>query len=573
MVFAIRLCLLATTLLLLHLASHRRVTRARLNKIEPPSLSSIQRIAPRAAKVESLQLGDAVGYQVLDANGKSLGLAITTFPEADKVIGYSGASNVLLLLDENQRVQAAGLIDSGDTAEHVAQVVGDEDFWQQFNGLTQGEPGESKVDGVSGATLTSLAIAEGIQLRMSGRKSSLRFPDAITLEEVRAMRPEVEAIGDSANGLLPLLDANAAEVGWVARTGEIVDAEEGYQGPTELLLIFDLSGVLTHVRIRKSFDNEPYVGYVKQEYSFWAKFKGRNLSELGGLDLEREEIEGVSGATMTSLAVARTIRESVKRLQDEKLASGPRRSWNWSVTEIATGTLAFASLIWSRSRWRSRRIPRAVWQLTCFVVIGCWAGNLISLALLAGWTSGGMQIRLAPGLSLLLLIAFLSPMLSKQNVYCDHVCPHGALQQWLSRWRVVRPVNKKKVASSEVVGQEKPRESRIALMFAQLLRWLALTPWLALIAAAGWLLFRWPVPLSWLEPFDAYSWRIGLTISAIVWLFSIGLAMLKPMVYCRTLCPTGKAIDYVRRSSHGGLRWFDAAMLVVALLAWWQVVI
>jgi len=568
-VFAMRISLLVVAICGLHQASQRGMARARFLQRESPSLVAVQQLAPTAVRLAAVQVGAGqqvagLGYRVFDSAGESLGVAITTSPEADAIVGYSGANNVLLLLDDRQRVVAAGLLHSGDTAEHAAQVVGDKEFWLQFDGLAMGESTELKVDGVSGATLTSLAIAEGIQLRMSGRKLSLRFPDAITLAEVQELLPQVMKIGGelgvgetgsgAAGGLMTLEGADGKQLGWAARTGEVVDAEEGYQGPTELILLFDVSGVLTQVRIRKSFDNEPYVGYVRQEYSFWSKFKGRNLSELAALDVEKEEIEGVSGATMTSLAVARTIGEAVKRLQAARPPEAVRRQWNWSLSELATACLAGMSLIWSRSKWRGRKWPRLIWQGICFVVIGVWTGNLISLALLAGWMGSGVPYRLAPGLSVLLAVAIFWPAISKQNVYCDHLCPHGALQQWIGRWRGASLKHR----VSESRGN------------SVLLQVLAITPWLALLAAVGWLLFQWPVSLAWMEPFDAYSWRIGLSVSALVWIVSIVLAVRKPMVYCRVLCPTGKAIDFVRRGKRMRLGWVDTGVLAVAAVAWWR---
>ncbi len=563
-VLAVRLSLLVVALAGLHQASQRGILRAQLAQREPPSLAAVQQLAPTAARLEAVQFGAAqltselqsaaIGYRVFNSSGESLGIAITTSPEADSIVGYSGANNVLLLLDDRQRILGAGLLRSGDTAEHAAQVVEDPQFWSQFDGLAMGESTELDIDGVSGATLTSLAIAEGIQLRMSGRKLSLRFPDPIALAEVQQLLPEATKIGEEVSGLLRLEGAGGEHLGWVARTGEVVDAEEGYQGPTELLLLFDVAGVLKQVRIRKSFDNEPYVGYVKQEYSFWARFKGRNLSELAALDVEKEEIEGVSGATMTSLAVARTIGEAVRRLQVERAAQVPKRQWNWSISELATACVAGASLLWSRSKWRGRKWPRLIWQAVCVVVIGGWTGNLISLALLAGWTGAGVSYRLAPGLSVLLVVAVLWPVFSKQNVYCDHVCPHGVLQQWLGRWR----------RSSEV-GVLRARRG-----YGTLQRILSVTPWVALLAAAGWLLFQWPVELAWLEPFDAYSWRIGWSLSGLVWLSSLLLAVRRPMLYCRLLCPTGKALDYVRRGKRMRFSWVDVGVLAVAALAWWQ---
>ncbi len=586
--FWLRIALLILAIWGLHATSQRNLERARLAEIEPPSLASVQRVMPVAARVEAVASRDGASYRVYDANDKLRGMVITTAPEADSIVGYSGSHNVLLLLDEQQQVLATALIRSNDTTEHVAQVVGDDEFWRQFNGMSMGEASDRQIDGVSGATLTSLSIAEGIQLRLSGRKLSLRFPNAIRLEEIQALWPQVASIGEPSSdgapsdgapsdgapsdgaiaGLQALQDTDGEQLGWAARTGEVVDAEEGYQGPTELLLLFDLSGVLTQVRIRSSFDNEPYVGYVRQEYSFWYKFKGRNFSQLAALDLDKEEIEGVSGATMTSLAVARTIRESMKQLQDKREKITPRRLWNWSLAELATASIALAGIAWSRSRWRSKTWLRLTWQALCFVVIGCWAGNLISLALIAGWTHGGIPVRLAPGLSLLLLVAVVWPVLSKQNVYCDHICPHGAAQQWLSRLN--GQLNGRLKGRSRLVSKLKP--SRWDDWVAGLIKLLSITPWLALVVSAVWLLSKWRVPLAWLEPFDAYAWRIGLSVSSVVWLASLALSALKPMAYCRVLCPTGKAIDYVRRSPRVKLGWRDAAVLVVAVVAWSQAI-
>lgn len=98
-------------------------------------------------------------------------------------------------------------------------------------------------------TLTSLAIAEAIQLHISGQRQSLRFPDSITVEEAQTLVPEVARIGEAkANGLIRLLDADDVPLGWIARTGPLVDSEAGYQGPTELLLLIDNESVLENVR-------------------------------------------------------------------------------------------------------------------------------------------------------------------------------------------------------------------------------------------------------------------------------------------------------------------------------------
>ncbi len=542
----------------LHAAAAQRDAKTKFVAQGDLQLESVKTLLGESASLQAFPLGTSICYKVLDGAGEILAFAITTSPEANAVIGYSGPNNVLLLLDEDQRVTQAKLLSSGDTIEHAKQVENSTHFWQQFVGLSLGQPMTASIDGVSGATLTSLAIAEAIQLRISGQRQSLRFPDPISLDEVRGLLPEVGRMGEvKGNGLVPLFDADDAPQGWIARTGPLVDSEAGYQGPTELLLLIDNDNVLRNIKVRKSYDNEPYVGYVKQEYSFWSRFKGRSLTNLAELDIQQEEIEGVSGATMTSLAVARTITASIQRMQSQQSQVTSVRRWNWSPTEILTAALALVAIVWSRSPWRGRRWPRRIWQVSCFLLLGLLAGNLLSLALLAGWTRGGIQFQLAPGLSLLLVIAVAWPVLTKQNVYCDHICPHGAIQQWMIRRR--GPT----VERNSVGVAYKHDCGRVAF------KMLEFTPLLAIFAAMAWLLFNWSIPLAWLEPFDAYSWRIGLTFSSLVWLIGIGSAYARPMSYCRLMCPTGKLLGFIRRGQRTRRSWLgDLMLLVVVLTAW-----
>jgi NosR/NirI family transcriptional regulator, nitrous oxide reductase regulator len=576
--YSLRLLLIAAFITGLHTLATQRAARKLLNAQPTLALESVTRVLPSAARLELVMLGTDACYKVTDLAGHPLALAVTTSPQADRIIGYSGPSNILLLLDEQQRVTHASLLNSGDTVEHVNQVERDAAFWQQFVGRAMGQSYAGRVDGVSGATLTSLAIAESVLLRMSGQRQSLRFPDPIRIEEATSMLPEAVRIesAESVNsegvlegaGAVALYNSAGEPVGWIARTGPLVDSEEGYQGPTELLLAFNRDLVLVNAKIRKSYDNEPYVGYVKQEYSFWARFKGRSLADLAKLDLQQEGIEGVSGATMTSLAVARTLASSLQRVSESRGEPKRVRRWNWSIPEVATAVLALAGIVWSRSRWRGDRWPRWVWQCICLLVLGVFSGNLLSIALFAGWTRGGVPYTLAPGLCVLLIVAIVWPVISKQNVYCDHICPHGALQQWLIRRRSSQMREFLKADGKDKGGSESGR----SVKWKNRLWMLELTPILAIGTALGWVLWDWPVALAWLEPFDAYSWRIGFSVSALVWISSLALSYLRPMTYCRLLCPTGKILSFVRRSRRTNIsNWLDGLLGIMTTLVWWLV--
>ncbi|QDV24685.1 FMN-binding protein [Aureliella helgolandensis] len=514
---------------------------------------------------------------VRDASENSLGWVATTSPEADRIIGYSGPNNVLIAVDEKRRITGLELLSSGDTQEHADLVRRDEDFWQQFVGQAWEELAGLEMDGVSGATLTSLAIAEALALRTTGKRLSLRFPDPITLDDARLVCPKCTQLQRVERGSLQqweMYDASQQLLGTLVRTGPLVDSVEGYQGPTELVMWLsspDADGVpgnmltanslLEKVKIRSSYDNEPYVGYVRQEYGFWPLFAGRSLKSLGGIDLEAEKIEGVSGATMTSLAVAETIGLAATRIQN---LVGPQkkalaRGWNWSVTELATAVVAVLSLVWCRSHWRGRKWPRRLWQLGCFVILGIGTGNLLSIALFAGWTTAGVGPMLfAPGLAVLLAVALVSPVLLRQNVYCDHLCPHGALQQWARPLRVRIPHFCRPLPTLWGTSI-----SRLAV------RALKLSRGLVILAAIFWTVTETSIALTWLEPFDTYAWKVGVSASIVIWLLSLLLVLWRPMSYCQLACPTGHVLGMLksaRRTRHS--LWIDVPLLAVTMVVW-----
>lgn len=574
----LRVILLLALILSLHRLSASRRTHGNSLPLDLPQLlSEVQKDLPLAHSLRPLEADGML--EILDAQGERVGAMATTSPRADSVIGYSGPNNVLLILDSQQTIVACRLLSSGDTQDHVALVMSNAPFWQQFIGRSWGsgigtatDDQRFRVDGVSGATLTSLAIAEAIELRMSGQRLNLRFPTSPTVAEAQTLVPETkDLITCSWHGYEAWQPMNSSGeiLGTIVRTGNLVDSVEGYQGPTELLLWFDANDVLQNIKLRGSYDNQPYVGYVQQEYSFWPLFKQRTLAQLAAIDLEAEKIEGVSGATMTSIAVAQTIQLAAERLLKESLSDSSlttsvqaSRRWNWSLSEIATAVLALASIPWSRSHLRGRRIPRLLWQIACLLVLGVAAGNLLSIALFAGWTRGGIPVHLAPGLVTLIAVALVWPIANKSNVYCDQLCPHGIVQQW------IRPWHQRAIDRVPSNGSARSQRSRSAVS-----RWLAIglqwSSYGGIIAAFGWVAFQWPLALSAWEPFDAYAWRVGWSLSCVIWIASMLLAIWRPMSYCQLACPTGRLLDVLRRARRTRKAWLVEGVLIAAIVSIW----
>jgi hypothetical protein len=486
-------------------------------------------------------------WQLIDSGDRVVGWAARTLPEAANVVGYRGPTEAAVILDSDLNIAAVGLLGSADTEEHVAAVNGDDRFLNQFRGWTWGElPADLRVDAVSGATLTSLAMAEGVIKRMGDSRPSLVFPDPLDVQEVGDWFPEAAAI-DQPSG--DVLNERGERIGRVLRTGSLSDDLVGYQGPTELLIRLSSDEVIEAVKIRRSFDNEPYVDYVRTEAGFWKLFIGMSLEELAQFDPQQQGVEGVSGATMTSQTVADTLVAAAKgRVEIANESDSPSPNWmtatRWMPADLATIAMLLAAGWFSRLRWFRHRGLRQLWLVAVVIVIGLWAGNLISLALISGWSAEGIAWRLAPGLTAIAAVAMLLPPLSKANPYCNHLCPHGALQQ------LVKPTRSSR--------------RRVALS-PSMTRWLAWIPGITLVIAYLVLLI-WPsVDLSTWEPFHAYLFRIAGWGSIALALLSLVVAATVPMAYCRWGCPTGRMIDYVRFSAASG-RIHRADFVAVGLL-------
>jgi NosR/NirI family transcriptional regulator, nitrous oxide reductase regulator len=522
----------------------------------PPHLDLSRIALPRVVSVAPEADSEGM-WSLLDKDGASLGKLARTLPAAKSAIGYRGPSEAGIIFDQQLNVVDVQWLNSADTPEHVEAVKKNADFFKQFRKWQWGGPSSDvTIDGVSGATLTSLAFAKGIILRIGGERPSLVFPDTLQKSELKPWIPGSVTVDTTRNEAV-VRDEQGQVTGRVIRTGVLSDDLSGYQGPTELLVYLSPDDKILDLRIRKSFDNEPYVDYVRTERSFWKTFKGKTIGELSQFDPVAAGVDGVSGATMTSVNLAHTLVASAKMAiaraaQPKKVDVSWWQSIRWSSGEMVAVGFLFALLACSRSGFFRSKYRRTLWLVGVVAFLGIGTGNLVSMALVAGWSAEGVAWTLAPGLFAIVVITFMIPPVTKGNPYCNHLCPHGAMQQ------LIKPA----------------RGSR---------RHVTLPPWLAsaltcvpgvLLSAAYMLLVSKPsTDLSTWEPFHAYLFRIAGWGSIALAVASLVIAFMIPMAYCRMGCSTGRLIEYLRRSANSHriemADWVAASLLVFAVWSRW----
>lgn len=543
LIHAVRVALFVAIVVMIHRQHERFTSAQQARPSQPLSLEQVRHFFPAVASIEIKSAENIVR----DAAGEQLGTLLQTSPTSDHIIGFSGPTNVLIAIDENDQLLGIEILSSGDTRDHVRQIREDAAFFNSFVGRPRGEA-TSHVDAVSGATLTSLAITEGVMHRLGGAAESLRFPQPLTLADAQPLFPTATAVtkDESSPSLWHVQAADGKPLGSLLRTSPAADNIVGYQGPTETRIAFDPQGRVIGIALGNSYDNEPYVTYVREDEYFLSLFNDLNLDQLATLDLQEANVEGVSGATMTSMAVAAGL---VQAAQQEKLAQEAAQqrqsTWNIAPHDYGTAAVIVAAMVIGMTRLRSQRTLRVIFQCVLIGYLGLIAGNLVSMAMLVGWAQHGIAWRSASGLVLLTAAALLLPMTTRRNLYCSHLCPHGAAQDLLKR-RLSRQLRIPK------------RLARALLVLpALLLAWCVIVGMLAL-----------SVSLVDIEPFDAWVFRVAgwATISVAV----VGLiaSLFVPMAYCRYGCPTGALLKFLRVHSHSE-RWTarDWAALGLAGLA------
>lgn len=543
-----RLALLAATVWLI---------RSHTGSLSAGSSLTVERIRDFFPTAATLDAGGEI-RTVKNASGITLGTVMETSPGSDSIIGYSGPTNTLLAHDAQGAIIGLRILGSGDTPDHLAEIIRDRSFFKQFHSLKMGGS-LGKVDGVSGATLTSTAIAEGVLKRLGQETSSLRFPEPITLDEVRALEPlgaTLRAAKKNPNHF-DVLDASGKTIAIATRTSPVSDAIVGYKGPTDTLMLLDAVGkTLRAIRVRKSYETKAYLGYVTDDAYFMRLFNGKTLEQLAGIDFEKEKIEGVSGATITSWSIAESLKKRSEKMLAEKSGASAwlnKIRWRWQDTGHALVILS--AFLMAFTALRGSKLARNLHHLLLVVYAGFIVSEMLSQALFVGWARHGAPWRSAPGLVLLAAVALLAPVFSRRQIYCHHICPHGALQQLSMR---------------RIKWQWSPPQRLAALLeklpFALLL----------LVLFTGFTGLA--LDLNAIEPFDAWLAKfvgrereiafIAGTSAIVIAIIGLLFSLITPMAYCRYGCPTGALFKLLRFSGDaerfGARDWLALAAVVAA---------
>lgn len=335
-----------------------------------------------------------------------------------------------------------------------------------------------------------------------------------------------------------MYDENRTVVGYALRTAPSQEYHHGYQGPTDTLIVLDESATkVTRLRFRKSYDNAEYYERIIDDPNWLDLYNGMTIKEIVALD--QSQIEGVSGATHTSWAIAESVARRLARFESDRAPA--KESFSWRNPALVVLTLG--ACLFSFSRLRGNAMARISWQIAVILVLGLIFGDLISQALLLGWARHGLPLSDSWGLIFLAAAALIIPWASGHQLYCHQLCPHGFLQRWLGKL----PISPVKIP-------------------ARLQRFLSHLPSLLLILLVSSVIVEASWNLAAFEGFDAWLWRSAGMATLLIAIVGLIASIFTPLAYCKYGCPTGALFKFLRKSSGSkkfGMRDLSAGLLLI----------
>jgi len=299
---------------------------------------------------------------------------------------------------------------------------------------------------------------------------------------------------------------------------------DGYGGPMRVAVGVDPSGSVVGIAVVDHRETTAYFQRVEAADLLEALL-GRRYSDSFRFG---EDLDGVTGATLTAGALARSVEAGLRDVAGGplKLPLPPQEiaPLEFGIPEATLAALFVVALFGYSGGSRRRKAIRWLGLLIGLVMLGFVYNkpltltnvNSLLIGYWPGWRSGLYWYLLAVGVLLL-------PLVLGRNPYCRAICPFGATQEGLA-----------------LVGQSKPR---IPQRYRVYLRWIPrFLAWAAILMA---LVYRNPALANYEVSGTLFN-LIGSDLQFVILaLFLVGsLFVTRP--WCNYACPLRAVTDYLR---------------------------
>lgn len=336
---------------------------------------------------------------------------------------------------------------------------------------------------------------------------------------VEEVLPQADTI-EEANGGLFIGYASDQVIGYAMGA-----SATGYGGPLMMLVSTDPDGNILEVSVVEHGETPNFFRQLERQ-GFYNQFTGKNYSDALYLG---EDIDGVSGATLSSEAVADSIRQAVRDIASGTIDGAQippdARPIKFGAPEVALIALFVVSFFLHRLKRQVslKKYGRWVVLIAGLIVLGFIFNKPLTLSnvitLLSGywpdWHTNLYWFLLVGGIITVTAI-------QGKNPYCSWFCPFGAAQEILGSISGAKAYQPRQLYS-------KLRWIQRALSFTAIVLGLAL---------------RQPGAASY-EPFGAL---FGLQGTWSQWILLVLILFGSLVIYrpfCNYICPLDPVVDYI----------------------------
>lgn len=313
--------------------------------------------------------------------------------------------------------------------------------------------------------------------------------------------------------------ANNASLGVIISTAPYAPDIKGFAGPTPLYIYVSNEGKVKQI---VAADNADTPNFFDGAFTSLApQWRDKSLEQAATL-----KVDAVSGATFSSNAIIANVQRTLAaQVQSEASSSLHSPMIGWGRTLVVAIVLLLSIVI--SIKWRGRKWLRLTQLALNVGVLGFWCGQFLSLSLLRGWISNGLDpVAYLPTI-LVLIVALIMPFFKHKHHYCSWVCPLGSLQTLAAELPLP------KIHCSPRAYRIMSRVRLYVFAVLMLLLWTAF----------------WAGSVLDYEPFTAFFVTTAapsvMTLAAVI----VVASCFVPNVWCKSLCPMGMALTLAEDTS------------------------
>jgi uncharacterized protein with FMN-binding domain len=309
------------------------------------------------------------------------------------------------------------------------------------------------------------------------------------------------------------------------------DRANGYGGPIEVAVFLDRNGRVKNLSVMNNIETPSFFLRVMAA-DFLEVFKGKEVDSYFRIG---QDIDGVSGATITSKGITAAVKKSAYMVASSQLSMKLPDKQQIDIPVAGWYILGLLVLVLLCNKFKLACFRYGT-LLAGLIIIGFWQKSPISLGNIASLLGGNIpSLEEIPIWFLLVIGVVFLIIFSGKNIYCFWMCPMGALAEFSGK-----------------LGEAGKMTYRPCAKRAKQFRGLRLfLAWGAMVVA-----FMLVNPsISSYEIFAPLFAHEGNPAQWVLLPFMLFIGVIFNRFWCRFFCPVGGILDFFAQLRRGWGNW------------------